>query len=144
MKLAAAVVLSLVLAASALAVGTHLKGEKPIRIAQGQLVDLNEFLVPGKFTVFDFTSEYLPVCRAYAEPLYLLHQRRRDVAVVRVDIDRSEIHRTDWESPVAQQYGIHGLPHFKVYDRTGKLLADDVSGDRRAFSLVNTWINELH
>jgi thiol-disulfide isomerase/thioredoxin len=135
---------ALALATSVLAAGTHVKGEKPLRIAQGEPVNLADFLVPGKVTVFDFTSEYCPPCRGYAEPLLLLHQKRTDVAVVKVDINRSEVHRIDWDSPVAKQYGLHSIPHFKVYGPDGKLLAEDTTDARLARVMVDKWINALN
>src|SRR5512143_4000350 len=94
------------LAATALAAGRHVKDDKPLAIAQGREVDLKDFLVPGKYTIFDFTSEYCPPCRAYADPLLKLHQRRPDVAVVKVDINRPGVHRIDWDSPAAKQFGL--------------------------------------
>lgn len=132
---------SLVLAAPAWAAGRQTKGEKPLRIAQGLKVDLADFLVTGKTTVFDFTSEYCPPCRAYAEPLLVLHQLRGDLAVVKVDINRPEYHHIDWQSPVAQQFELSGmgLPHFKIYGPDGKLVAEG----REARLQVNRWLAAL-
>ena len=144
---------SLVLVTSALAAGRHTKGEKPLAISQGQAVELNDFLVPGKITLFDFTSEYCGPCRAYADPLLQLHRQRADLAVVKVDINRPEIHKIDWDSPVARQYDLHSIPHFKVYGPDGKLLAEDhitfgpdgqpSSRDSSARLLVDQWISAL-
>ncbi len=134
---------SLVLVTSALADGTHVKGPKPLSIAQGQSVNLADFLVPGKTTIFDFTSEYCPPCRAYAEPLLQLHQSRADIAVVKVDINRPDRHRIDWDSPVAKQYEMHSIPHFKIYGPDGKLIAEDTTDNRPARALVNRWLSTL-
>jgi len=141
---------SLVLVTSAFAQGKHTKGERPLAIAQGQAVNLRDFLVPGKITIFDFTSEYCPPCRAYADPLLKLHQRRADIAVVKVDVNRPEIHKIDWDSPVAKQYELHSIPHFKVYGPDGKLMAEDhitfgpdgqlLSRNYSARQLVDGWI----
>ena len=69
--------------------------------------------------------------------------------------DRPEIRGIDWQSPVAQQYDLHSIPHFKVYSPAGKLLAEDkiVFGpdgrpDRALSSnagrqMVDQWINAL-
>ena len=143
MKVFSAFLCSLVLATSALAVGTHVKGQKPIVISQGAEVALAEFLVPGKYTVFDFTSEYCPPCRAYAEPLLALHQQRNDIAVVKVDINRSEIHKIDWDSPVAKQYELHSIPHFKIYGPDGALVAADQPNNPAARQIINKWIEAL-
>jgi thiol-disulfide isomerase/thioredoxin len=119
--------------------GRDTKGEKPLRISQGQKVDLSQFLVKGRITVFDFTSEYCPPCRGYADPLYQLHRRRDDVAVVKVDINRPEIHRIDWESPVAEQYELRSLPYFKIYSPEGKLLVEG----QEARQVVDNWLMRL-
>lgn len=143
---------SLVLATSAVAAGKHTKGEKPLAIAQGREVDLKDFLVPGKITVFDFTSEYCPPCRGYAEPLLKLHQSRADIAVVKVDINRPGYHMIDWDSPVAKQYGIHAIPYFKIFGPDGKVIAEDkitfgADGqpvrDSSARRLVDQWLAAL-
>lgn len=127
------------LLAPVFAEGIRTKGAEPLRIAHGERVDLADYLVPGKTTVFDFTSEFCPPCRAYDPTLLALHQQRADVAVVKVDINRPGLKRIDWQSPVAQQYGMKSIPHFKVYGPDGKLIAED----RAARALVNQWIAAL-
>lgn len=132
---------SLVLTVPALAAGKQTKGNKPLSISQGSEVALTDFLVTGKTTVFDFTSVYCPPCRAYAEPLLILHQQRGDLAVVKVDINRVEYHHIDWESPVSRQYGLPalGVPHFKIYGPDGKLVVEG----REAREQVNRWLAEM-
>ncbi len=130
---------SLALATPGLAAGQHNKGEKPLSISQGQKVELTDFLVTGKTTIFEFTSEYCPPCRAYAEPLLALHQQGSDLAVVKVDINRPEYHKIDWKSPVAEQYGMNSIPHFKVFGPDGKLIAEGREGRQ----LVDQWIERL-
>ena len=143
MKQLLPVLLALALVTSALAQGRHTKGDRPLAISQGQEVKLTDFLVPGKTTIFDFTSEYCPPCRAYADPLLQLHRQRADIAVVKVDINRLEIHRIDWDSPVARQYCMQSIPHFKIYGPDGKLVAEDTTDDRPARALVNKWLAAL-
>ena len=147
------VLLALLLATTLHAAGTHAKGEKPLSIAQGQAIDLADFLVTGKITVFDFTSEYCPPCRGYADPLLQLHRQKAGIAVVKVDINRPEIHKIDWSSPVAKQYDLHSIPHFKVYGPDGRLVAEDkitfgpdgqpVDRNSAARQLVDKWISSL-
>lgn len=101
------------------------KGPEPLRVALGETVNLTDYLVPGKTVVFDFTSKYCPPCRVYDEPLNQLHGKRDDVVVVKVDINRPDKKGIDWQSPVARQYNLYSIPHFKVYGPEGKLLAED-------------------
>jgi len=153
MKILLPFLCALVLVTSGLAEGRHTKGELPLVISQGREVDLKDFLVPGKITIFDFTSEYCGPCRAYADPLLHLHRQRPGIVVVKVDINRPEQHRIDWDSPVAKQYDMHSIPHFKVYGPDGKVLAEDkitfgpdgapLNRDYAARQLVDRWIASL-
>ncbi len=125
--------------------GSHTKGAEPARISRGETIDLADYVVPGKTTIFDFSSEYCGPCRAYVGPLTSLHQKRADIAVVRVDINRPNVKGIDWDSPVAKQFGLHSIPCFKVYGPDGKLLAEDKS-DSEEYSarfMVDKWLESL-
>ncbi|MEO6005872.1 MAG: thioredoxin family protein [Opitutus sp.] len=115
---------------------TRTKAAKPEHISYGKEVKITDYLVPGKTTVFDFTSQYCPPCRAVAPLLEKLHETRADVAVVKVDINRPEIKGIDWDSPVARQYRLESVPNFKVYGPDGKLVAEG----KPASKLVYSWL----
>ena len=121
---------------AALAGDNQTKGPKPVHISQGKEVTLADYLVPGKTTIFDFYSEYCPPCRAIAPRLEKLHMTRDDIVVVKIDINRPGMKGIDWKSPVARQYKLQSIPHFKVYDSDGNLKAE---GDE-AYELVNSWL----
>jgi len=143
MKLIRYPLYALVAAAAAFAVAradeagasSHAKGAEPLDVSHGQEVKLADFLVPGKITVFDFYSHYCPPCMAEAPLVRKLHESRPDLAVVDVDINRPGIRGIDWESPVAKEFQLDSIPHFKVYDAQGKLMAE---GDE-ARALVDGW-----
>lgn len=116
----------------------RVKAAQPERVAFGQEVNLADYLVPGKTVVFDFTSEYCPPCRAISPHLDKLHANRDDVVVVKIDINREGIKRIDWQSPVARQYNLESIPHFKVYGPDGTLQAEG----RAARDLVTGWFDE--
>jgi thiol-disulfide isomerase/thioredoxin len=133
--------LSLGLATAAFAAN---KGAEPAHVSQGQAITLSDYLVPGKTTVVDFTSKYCGPCQAYNEPLIQLHAQRADIAVVKVDINRPETKGIDWKSPVAQQFHLRSIPHFKVYGPDGKLIAEDEPGvSSKAREIVNKYIEQL-
>lgn len=113
----------------------HEKGAEPLKISHGQEVNLEDFLVTGKTTVFDFTSHYCPPCRAISPKLDKLHKDREDVAVVKVDINRPNVKGIDWNSPVVSQHKIQSVPHFKVFGPDGKLIAEG----KEARQLVSGW-----
>lgn len=122
--------------ALALAAFAAEKGAAPAVIARGETIDLAAHLVPGKTTVVDFTSKYCPPCRAYDEPLAKLHSGNPDVAVVKVDINRPGVERIDWQSPVAQQFGLRSIPHFKVYGPDGQLVAEGTAARQLVDGLI--------
>lgn len=122
--LAALIVSALVITAPLSAAAT--KPAEPLRIAQGETVQLADYLVPGKTVIFDFTSKYCPPCRFYDEPLHKLHASRDDIVVVKVDINRPGVQRIDWQSPVARQFKLQSIPQFKIYGPDGQLVAEDV------------------
>lgn len=123
-------------AASVFAESPRVKPAKPEHISHGAKVKLTDYLVKGKTTVFDFTSEYCPPCRAVAPRLEKLHETRDDIVVVKVDINRPKVKGIDWDSPVAQQYGLQSVPQFKVYDPNGKLISEG----KPASQLVYGWL----
>ncbi|HKB89600.1 MAG TPA: thioredoxin family protein [Opitutaceae bacterium] len=102
----------------------HTKGSAPQHISMGAEVKLEDYLVPGKTTLFDFYSEFCPPCRAMAPHLETLHKARADIAVVKVDINRPGTRGIDWKSPVAREFKLESIPHLKVYGPNGKLIAE--------------------
>jgi thiol-disulfide isomerase/thioredoxin len=135
--------LAVALPAFVLAADTKTKGPKPVRVAYGQPINLADYLVPGKTTVFDFTSKYCPPCVAIAPDLEKLHAKRDDIVVVKVDINRPGVKGIDWKSPVAQQYKMDSIPRFKIFGPDGKLVAEDVGADKPARKMVNAWCEAL-
>lgn len=119
-----------------LAAGTS---EKLRVVGRGERVNLEDYLTPGKTTLVDFYSEYCGPCRQIAPYIEKLVQKREDLMAVKVDINRPETKGIDWKSPVAQQYGLQSIPHFKIYGPDGKLVAE---GDA-AYKQVMTWIQSL-
>lgn len=127
------------------AADTHAKGPTVAQVSQGAEIKLSDYLVPGKTTIFDFSSDYCGPCRTYTEPLARLHAKRADVAVVRVDINREGVRGIDWRSPVAREFQLESIPHFKVYGPDGKLVAEDATdgSDAPARMKVDQMISEL-
>lgn len=115
---------------------SHEKGPEPLKISHGEEVTLADYLVPGKTTVFDFSSEFCPPCRAVSPKLDGLHKKRADLAVVKIDINRPNVKGIDWKSPVARQYNVKSVPNFKVYSPEGKLVAEG----KEAWDLVYGWV----
>ncbi len=87
-------------------------------ISQGRRVDIGARLVPGKHVLFDFFADWCAPCRIIKPHIKDLAVRYPDRLAVR------EIDVINWDSPVAQQYGISVLPHLKLYGPDGSLLAE--------------------
>ncbi len=119
------------------------KGPEPLVVSHGERIELADYLVPGKTVIFDFTSKYCDPCQMYEEPLKVLHQKRDDIVVVKVDINRPGVKKIDWKSPVAQQYQMGSIPRFKIFGPDGRLLAADVGANKPARQLVNRWCEAL-
>jgi thiol-disulfide isomerase/thioredoxin len=117
------------------------KPAKPAHVSRGEPVKLTDYLVPGKTVIFDFYSDFCGPCVQVAPALEKLHQTKTDVVVVKVDINRPGVKRIDWDSPVARQYSLRSIPHFKVYGPDGKLKAEDGPTSNRARQMVLALLN---
>jgi len=121
---------------SASAEDNHIKGDKPIRISHGEPFALQDYVVTGKTTIFDFYSDYCPPCRALAPQLEKLHETHPDIALVIVDINRAGVKGIDWKSPVARQYELESIPQLKIFGPDGKLKAEGDAAREMAASLI--------
>jgi len=91
-------------------------------ISHGEQVDITASLVPGKLTVVDFYADWCGPCRSLAPKLdRLLTANPEALAMRKVDI-------VNWESAVSQQYRIQSIPHLKLFDENGQLLAEGNAG----------------
>ena len=104
----------------------------------GEPFALAGHLVPGKITIVDFYSEYCPPCMRIAPALEKLAASRSDLVVRKLDINRPGVRGIDWSSPLAQQYGLNSIPHFKIYDTQGQLLAEGEAATAKLFG----WLQE--
>lgn len=86
--------LCLIFTGLVVAAGAATKGPEPLVVAHGERVELTDYLVPGKTVIFDFTSKYCPPCQLYEKPLKALQQKRPDIVVVKVDINRPGVKKS--------------------------------------------------
>lgn len=126
------------------------KTEDLVFIPNGEAITLSDHLVPGKTVVFGFVSDYSPPCPCepchnLGDPLKALHVGREDVVVVKVDINREGVTKVDWNSPVAQKFGLRRLPHFVVFGPDGKVIAkdDDRSSESAGLDMVHEMLVAL-
>jgi len=81
----------------------------------GEMVAVEDILVPGKVTLVDFWAVWCKACKTLDAELERGLAGVAGVAVRRIDI-------RDASSPVAHGYDIGVLPHVRIYDRTGRLV----------------------
>lgn len=97
--------------------------EDPVKLAKshipGEEIDIEKLLLPSQTTIFDFYSEYCPPCRKISPALAKLDNIRKDIAVVKININRKGVEGIDWSSPVARQYQLRSIPYFIIYDPSG-------------------------
>lgn len=104
----------------------------------GQTLEINSLLVKGKTTVIDFYSPFCPPCVKLAPLMAKLANKRPDLAVIKVNINRPGVNGIDWRSPLAQQYQIRRVPFLMIFNPQGKLVAQD----REAVDAVGGWLQD--
>jgi len=109
----------------------------------GQPVEIGSVLkktASTKFFIVDFYSKYCPPCMRISPMLEQLGEKRPDLKVVKLDINRPDVQGIDWQSPLAEQYKLQSIPHFKIYDGSGKLVQE---GDG-AYKQVLDWLKQAN
>lgn len=104
----------------------------------GETLDVNSLLVKGKTTVIDFYSPFCPPCVRLAPLMAELAEKRPDLAIKKVNINRAGVNGIDWRSPLAQQYQIRRVPFFMIFNPQGQPVAQD----RKAVEIVGSWLQE--
>jgi len=87
-------------------------------------VNLENRIVKGRTNIIDFYSEYSPLCKRIAPFLKKLDARREDIAVIRIDINRTGVGGIDWDSPLAKQFRLKSIPYFIVISPWGKFICE--------------------
>lgn len=95
-------------------------GNLPSYMTHGS-INLEEKIVKGKTNIVDFYSEYYPPCKKISPLLKKLDDRREDIAVIKIDINRRGVGGIDWQSPVARQFRLKSIPHFIIISPSGRL-----------------------
>jgi thioredoxin 1 len=90
----------------------------------GERVEIAPHLVEGKMNIVDFYSHFCPPCKAFAPDLEELASKDQNIVVSTIDINRPGKRGIDWNSPVARQFKLRSIPHFKIYDAEGELVAE--------------------
>jgi thiol-disulfide isomerase/thioredoxin len=87
-----------------------------VTIASGEEIQVEDYLVPEKYTVVDFYADWCTTCRKVTPVLEGFARRDTRVALRKVNV-------VSWDSPVARQYGLTALPYLLLFGPQGNLLA---------------------
>lgn len=91
--------------------------ELPV-IATGNFVALEPYVEEGKITVFDFYADWCPPCIKLDETLVDMKRTYGDRLVIyKLDL-------VDWDSNLAEAFGIKDLPYMIVYGTDKQVLHD--------------------
>jgi thiol-disulfide isomerase/thioredoxin len=130
------VFLPFILLGALLSTPALLAGEAVNAANPGQPLDLKQQVRPGRTTIVDFYSKYCPPCMHISPLLEELGEKRPDLQIVKVDINRPGVTGIDWQSPLARQYDLKSIPHFKIYDSKGNVVDE---GDP-AYKKIMGWL----
>jgi thiol-disulfide isomerase/thioredoxin len=100
----------------------------------GGETDITTLAQKGKTTIVDFYSEYCPPCRQIAPMLKKLDDKREDIVVIKLDINRKGHQGIDWRSPLAVQYGLQSIPFFVIFDAAGEKIAEGQAATQQVFN----------
>ena len=105
----------------------------------GQPIELKQLPTLGKITGVDFFSPYCPPCLRLAPLMEQMAQRHSDLMIKKGNIQRPEVSgRIDWQSPLAQQFQRHSIPHLMIFNQQDGLETQGLE----AVKQVKDWFKE--
>lgn len=82
-------------------------------ISRGTLIDLLEYVEPGRYTAFLFYADWCGPCR-------ILKPRLEDFAENGDKLALREIDIINWENPLVRYYSLPSIPYFIIYGPDGE------------------------
>ncbi len=104
----------------------------------GEKIDIERIVEIGKINIFDFYSEYCEPCKEISPLLKKLAQKRRDIVVFKIDINRDGIGEIDWQSPVSKQYNLGRMPSYIIYDKEARRSHEGQAASDEVLRLINS------
>lgn len=83
----------------------------------GEDFDFRSYLTQGRTSIVYFYADWCPTCRQVSPIMDAINAQYPDYQVLFMNIG-------DWNTPLTQRYGITFVPYFRIYDKTGSLVAE--------------------
>ena len=74
------------------------------------------YLTQGRVSIVYFYADWCPACRQLNPMMDEINKQIPDMQVLFMNIG-------EWNTPVAQQYGVTSVPYLMIYDKSGSLVA---------------------
>jgi thiol-disulfide isomerase/thioredoxin len=87
-------------------------------------INLKKQIVKSKINIIGFYSIYSPPCKRIAPFIKKLEDKRQDVVVIRININREGVTGVDWQSPVVKQFNLKSIPYFIIISPWGRLMCE--------------------
>ncbi len=89
---------------------------KPLN-TPGQDLDFRSYLTQGRISIVYFYADWCPACRGLNPAMDVINAKVPDMQVLFMNIG-------DWGTPITRLYGITSVPHLKIFDKNGSLVAE--------------------
>lgn len=89
--------------------------EKVKIISRGRLIDVIDYIEPGKYTAFMFYADWCAPCKTLKPRLEEFAQNADTFALREIDI-------INWENPLPRYYNLPSLPYFIIYGPKGEFI----------------------
>lgn len=107
----------------------------PLYMNEGPIY-LSDKIEPGKINIFDFYSDFCGPCKQISPYLKKLQEKRPDLNIVQIDINRKDIRGIDWNSPIVKQFKIKSIPFFLIIDSKGKILKKEKAAYKYVIKMI--------
>lgn len=105
----------------------------------GEPVNLESLLPENGTSILYFHSNYCPHCLTFLRLLNMLAVRKPELLIFKIELDRPGAKDIDFHSPVGEEFDVHSVPRFIVYE--GK---KERARDAEAKQMVKNWMIETN
>ena len=109
-----------------------LSGETSQKPGPPAAPSLEDYIEPGRSTVFILSEAWCPACKTLEKHLKRFSAVRPDVSVKYLKAD------SYWR----KKYNIKSIPHVVIFDEDATLVAADNGPDKSAYNYLYRWMNQ--